>query len=266
LESNRPREDLYLPYADNSGTRIHYETEGSGPPLVLHHWSLGSLKGWGDYGYVDSLRGDYTVVALDGRGHGASDSPHDPASYALENRIADIVAVLDRLGVERAHYYGYSMGGWIGFGIAKNAPHRFKSLAIGGAHPYEQSMSGLRDLLSVGVDQGARALIDLLEWMSGDFARRHESQWLEADFVAQRNAAQDRTSLEDVLPTIDCPCLLLAGTEDGVFPNAEQASRAIPECRFEELPGLDHGGTLARSDLVVPILRAFLEEVEGRAP
>ena len=252
-----------MPYADNRGTRIHYKTEGSGPPLVLQHWSLGSLEGWREYGYIDALKDDYTVVALDARGHGASDSPHDPASYALEYRVGDIVAVLDDLGVEVAHYYGYSMGGWIGFGIAKHAPHRFKSLAIGGAHPYEQNMSGLRDLLTVGVDQGARAFIDLLAGMFGDFAQRHEAQWLEADFVAQRAAAGDRSSLEDVLPTIECLCLLLAGAEDSVFARAERACKAIPQGRLEAFPGLDHGGALARSDLVVPLLKVFFAEADG---
>lgn len=253
-----------MPYADNQGTCIHYETEGSGPPLVLQHWSLGSLDGWHEYGYINALKDSYLVVALDVRGHGASDSPHDPAPYALDNRVGDIVAVLDDLSIECAHYYGYSMGGWIGFGIAQYAPHRFGSLAIGGAHPYEQEMSGLRDLLTVGVDQGARAFIDLLKGMFGDFARRHEAQWLEADFVAQRAAAGDRSSLEAVLPTIECPCLVLAGAEDSIFASAERACKAIPQGRFEALPGMDHGDVLARSDLVVPILRAFFEEVDGR--
>lgn len=254
-----------MPYADNCGTRIHYRVEGSGPPLVLQHWSLGSSVGWYEYGYVDALKDDYTLIALDARGHGASDSPHDPVSYALENRVGDIVAVLDDLNIEHVHYYGYSMGGWIGFGIAKHAPHRLRSLAVGGQHPYEQSMSGLRDLLAVGANQGVRAFIDLMEGTSGDFARRHEAQWLEADLIAQRAAASDRADLEDVLPAIECPCLLLAGTEDGVFSSAERASRAIPQGRFEALPGMDHADVLARSDLVVPLLRSFFSSVGERA-
>jgi pimeloyl-ACP methyl ester carboxylesterase len=54
----------------------------------------------------------------------------------LPLRVSDIVAVLDELGIEKAHYYGYSMGGWIGFGMAKHASDPLRTLIIGGAHPY----------------------------------------------------------------------------------------------------------------------------------
>jgi pimeloyl-ACP methyl ester carboxylesterase len=252
-----------MPYADSDGVRIHYRVEGNGPPLVLTHWSLGSLAGWHEYGYVDLLAADYTVIAHDVRGHGKSDKPHDPADYALESRVADIVAILDDLGLERAHFYGYSMGGWIGFGAAKHAPERFRSFAIGGAHPYAQDMSGLRDLLTVGVDLGGRAFVDRFQEIDEDFTMRHETQWLKADFVAQRAAARDRSSLEETLSRIDCPCLVAAGTEDGVFFEAKRSCAAIPNGRFEALSGLDHGTALARSDLVVPLLRMFLANADG---
>lgn len=251
-----------MPYVENENIRIHYRVEGDGPALLLNHWSLGSLVGWYDYGYVDSLKKDYTVISLDVRGHGKSDKPHEPAAYALENRVADIVAVLDALGVDRAHYYGYSMGGWIGFGIAKYAPERFRSLAVGGAHPYEQSMSGLRDLIAVGVEQGAEAFVNLLMGMNGKWTQKHKAQWMDADFVAQQAAAQDRSSLQDILPMIECPFLVVAGAEDSVFDNAERACEAIPHGRFVSFSGLDHGGVLARSDLIVPLLREFFGEVE----
>ena len=48
-----------MPYADNEGIRIHYRTEGEGPPVVLHHWSLATMEDWYDYGYVSALKNDY---------------------------------------------------------------------------------------------------------------------------------------------------------------------------------------------------------------
>jgi pimeloyl-ACP methyl ester carboxylesterase len=247
-----------MPYVNNGNVRIHYVVEGDGPPVVLNHWSLGTLEGWRTNGFIDRLSANYTVIALDVRGHGKSDKPHDLAAYVLENRVGDIVAILDDMGIEKTHFYGYSMGGWIGYGMAAHARQRLRSLAIGGAHPYEQSMAGLRDLLAVGVQDGAQAFIELMKVTDPDWTRTHETQWMTADFAAQYAVAQDRSSQEDILSTIECPCLILAGSEDGLCEDAERATAQIANARFVALPGLDHGGALARSDLVAPLLREFL--------
>lgn len=252
-----------MPFASNGGVRIHYRTEGSGPPLLLHHWSLGSSQGWYEYGYVDRLRSDFTVIAHDVRGHGRSDKPRDPEAYAQRHRLRDILVVLDELGIERADYYGYSMGGWMGYGVAQQARGRFHAIAVGGAHPFAQDLAGLRELLGIGVERGASAFAEAMAGVAPDFARVHRAEWMTADFAAQRMAAQDRTSLESVLPTIDCPWLALAGTEDDVFSEAQRACREIRRARFEPLADLDHGGALERSDLVAPLLRSFFDEAKG---
>lgn len=254
-----------MPYAGHDGVSIHYLVEGRGTPLLLNHWSLGALEGWVDYGYVDRLKREFTVIALDVRGHGKSDKPRDPKAYALEARVGDIVAVLDDLGIERAHFYGYSMGGWIGFGVGRYAPERVRAVAVGGAHPYAQDMSGLRGLLGIGASEGARAFVEKMREVDEDFARVHEPLWLAADFEAQLLAAQDRASLADALPAFRMPWMILCGSEDPVFDNAERARAEIPGASFASLPGLDHGGALRRSDLVVPLLRSFFHEAEKEA-
>ena len=108
-----------MPYIENSGVRIHYAVEGSGPELVLLHGFMGSIVDWIALGYVGALQAHYRLILIDSRGHGRSDRPHDEASYALDRRVADVTAVLDALSVETAHFWGYSMGGYIGFGMAK---------------------------------------------------------------------------------------------------------------------------------------------------
>jgi pimeloyl-ACP methyl ester carboxylesterase len=67
-----------MPYATNDGVCIHYQEEGSGPPLVLLHGFTLSLEHWRDSGYVTALRDDSRLILMDPRGHGASDKPHDP--------------------------------------------------------------------------------------------------------------------------------------------------------------------------------------------
>src|SRR5438046_9019909 len=137
-----------MPYANHQSTRIHYQVEGEGPPLVLQHGFTGNLKRWYSFGYVDALKADYQLILVDARGHGASDKPHDPAAYALPLRVGDVLAVLDALHLDKVDYWGYSMGGWIGFGMAKYAAKRVQSLVIGGAHPYEQRLPASSRLLT----------------------------------------------------------------------------------------------------------------------
>lgn len=141
-----------MPYAINNGVHIHYQVEGQGPPLVLHHPLGESLACWYEYGYVEALRGRWQLILIDGRGHGKSDKPATLAAYDLEPRAADIVAALDDLALEQAHYFGYSLGGWIGFGLALHAPERVSSLILGGAQPYGQTFALFRQVLDNGID------------------------------------------------------------------------------------------------------------------
>ena len=96
---------------------------------------------------MDALKGDYRLILVDARGHGQSDKPQDPSAYGLEKRVADVTSVVDAMGVAKAHFWGYSMGGWIGFGMAKYAPDRVDRLVIGGSHPYARDQSSVREFL-----------------------------------------------------------------------------------------------------------------------
>lgn len=126
-----------MPYAVNQGVRIHYQIEGDGQPLVLQHGFTDSLETWYEVGYVEGLKAQYCLILIDASGHGASDKPHEPDAYGREQNVDDITSVLDDLDIPRAHYFGYSMGGRIGFATARRAPRpvpflnsrRWKSLS-----------------------------------------------------------------------------------------------------------------------------------------
>jgi pimeloyl-ACP methyl ester carboxylesterase len=124
-----------MPYADNQGVRIHYEVEGSGPPLVIQHGFTDSIQTWYELGYVDALKPDNRLILVDARGHGASDKPHDPEAYKLECNVADVVSVLTDLDIPRAHFFGYSMGAWIAFAMVQYAFDHVHALVIGGGNP-----------------------------------------------------------------------------------------------------------------------------------
>src|SRR5215469_10317577 len=156
-----------MPYARNGSVRIHYEVEGEGPALVLQHGFSESVIDWYESGYVNALKTDYRLILIDARGHGSSDKPHDPDAYVLNRRVGDVAAVLDALEIATVVYWGYSMGGWIGFGMAKYAKERVRALVIGGQHPYARSMAVLRRLIQRGIAKGSGEFVAGMQEMFG---------------------------------------------------------------------------------------------------
>ena len=102
------------------------------------HGLTDSIESWYELGYVDALKPDYQLILLDARGHGRSDKPHEPAAYDMALMAGDVAAVLDAVNLSKAHFLGYSMGGIVGFALAKYAPERVHSLLLGGANPYKR--------------------------------------------------------------------------------------------------------------------------------
>jgi pimeloyl-ACP methyl ester carboxylesterase len=259
-----------MPQATNNGIRIHYEVEGQGPPLLLHTGFMGSIQRWYYTGYAEALRDDYRLIILDPRGQGESDKPHDVDAYALETVVADIVAVLDAEGVDRAHFMGFSMGGVIGFGAGVFAPERFLSLIISGASPYFREPGALVFLMpTVREDvellrQGMPAVVERAEQLFGPLPPESRATWFKNDnqaLAAIMLASERYPDISADLPALSLPALIFCGTEDPIHDLAQRASEAMPNARFVPLDGLDHFQTYFRSDLVLPHVRAFLEEV-----
>lgn len=249
-----------MPYAENQGVRIHYRVEGRGAPLVLQHGFTQTFEDWENCGYVTGLKSNYRVILIDARGHGLSDKPHDAAAYELEKRAGDVVAVLNALGVERAHYWGYSMGGWIGFGMMKYAAGRLEKLVVGGQHAYARNQDGTRRLMRDGIENGRENLIVALERRFGFTASaKDRARYLAADLEAWLAMSGDRASVEDVLPLINIPCCLYVGEGDDIYGEAHSTAERIAGVRFFSLPGLSHAGAFERSDLVIPPVTAFLQ-------
>jgi len=247
-----------MPYAENNGVRIHYRVIGTGKPLVLHHGFTESIEDWSECGYVDALQCQHRLILMDARGHGRSDKPHDPVVYSLETRVRDVVAVLDAIGIKRAHYWGYSMGGWVGFGMAQFAPERVDRLVIGGQHPFARSMENLRQMVRAGIDGGADAFVAAFHKTFGPTEGAFAKRLRAADLHAYLALSQDRPALDELLPQMSMPCCLYAGDADGVFGQARSASERIPGAVFFSLPGLDHCEAFRRAELVLPRVVPFL--------
>lgn len=254
-----------MPYAMNQGVRIHYRVEGEGSPLVLQHGYTWNMDGWRQSGYVEPLKSHYRLVLLDARGHGASDKPHDPDAYRLPLKVGDVVAVLDALDLPSAHFWGYSMGGWIGWGMAKYAPERVQALIIGGAHPYERTTPAASRLDGSDPRAFVEALTRRLGFEFSTLPAAKQAEFLDNDFRALAADQLDRPPLDDMLPAMRMPCFLYGGAADSVTPRMQECVQHLPNASFVSFPGLNHPEAFWRGDVVLPAVMKFLHGVrDGR--
>ncbi|MGW1676120.1 alpha/beta fold hydrolase [Saccharopolyspora sp. NPDC002376] len=135
-------------FARSNGFEIAFEVVGDGPPLVLHPGMFQVGAHWAQAGYTAPLAASHTVITVDPLGLGASDAPRDPEAYALSRRAEYVVAVLDELGVDRAAYWGYSLGALTGYAVAVHAPERITRLVAGGFDPIQGFGSAIGPMLS----------------------------------------------------------------------------------------------------------------------
>jgi pimeloyl-ACP methyl ester carboxylesterase len=128
-------------WVEARGLRFHVAEAGSGDDAVL------LLHGWPQHWYewrhlIPALAGKYRVIAMDLRGFGWSDAPR--GGYEKENLADDVLAVLDRLGIDRLKLVGHDWGGWVGFLLCLRAPERFERyLALNIVHPWIEPRKAL---------------------------------------------------------------------------------------------------------------------------
>jgi pimeloyl-ACP methyl ester carboxylesterase len=112
-------------------TRIAFDVNGTGTPILLLHGGGGSRTDWHEQGYVAHLAEEFTVIAIDLRGHGESDKPIDPDSYSTEKMGQDILTVADACGFGHFILCGYSFGGNVGRYLAVRSDRISKMVMLG---------------------------------------------------------------------------------------------------------------------------------------
>jgi pimeloyl-ACP methyl ester carboxylesterase len=246
-----------MPFICHEGVQIHYQVKGQGPPLVLLHGFTSNLQLWKLLGYVDALSNHYRLILIDCRGHGQSSKPHTAAAYDLHLRVGDVLAVLDHLSIAQAHIYGYSMGGWIGFGLAAHAPQRVHSLVAVGAH----CLDDLTWVAFNGIDgQDEEAFFTALETVLQEPLSPSARIWIQQgnDLQALSAAAQVRSSLEDLLTELSIPMLLVVGDADPRYPLVQVCAQKLSHASLQILPNCNHTQCFLESHRSLLLVQEFL--------
>jgi 2-succinyl-6-hydroxy-2,4-cyclohexadiene-1-carboxylate synthase len=288
-------QDLYVA---TNGIRLHvHDYADNGPAVIFLHYGGGNLACWN--GVVPFLAPDYHVVAIDTRGHGLSDSPKQ--GYDLSTMAADVLGVMDYLGVGKAHFVGSSMGGEISVCLAAAHPERVLSVACEGAlqnvfgkyalydTPVELRNAKKQELLErirLNPRPTFATLDDLLEharqtwptWnelheettRAGTY-QRNDGRWAyrQSELAREEYAkAFWDTDFEPFFQTIRCPVLFVPGEEefaDAAITAATALFRSYLRCsRVELLKGAHHACTMMdMPDAFTGLIKDFFAGVDS---
>ncbi len=266
-----------MPYVRSSdGIRLHYEVIGrSNATPVLMIQGLGADKhGWDMQRIPLALQ--YRVIAFDNRGAGRSDKPF--GHYSLEQMAADAIAVLDQVGVEKAHIVGASMGGAITQIIGLKYPERVMSLTLACTacrnHPWRREL--LHGWAAHATEKGMGAMTrEAARWVIGPRSFRRllpAFGWLgplamgrtSHAFVSQVNAILDiDDSISDQLIDVKAPTLVLVGNQDILTPrgDSEEIADLMPNAELVVISGAAHGFMVEHATTFNRVLMEFLGRV-----
>lgn len=260
---------------DSNGVKIRYVSEGQGEAVVLVHGWMGDATMWGQDATGNpkpKAPEGFRVIALDCRGHGKSDKPHDPAKYGAE-MAEDVVRLLDHLKIKKAHLIGYSMGAFIVGKVAATHPERAISLIYGGQAPLLTGEAGSREIeaLAKAVEEG-KGLGPYLMEVRPALTREQADELAKflyggKDAKAWALAGLSFKGLEvrkEDLIACRAPTLFLYGSNEVESTKARVAALRplLVGCEETIVPGGDHVTTLLKPEFGAAIL-SFMKAHRG---
>ena len=243
-----------MPYADVNGLHLYYEEHGGGPPLVLLHGGLMTIEL--NFGVaLPALADHHRVIAVELQGHGrTADVSRSPT---FPHFAADVIALLDHLGIDRTDVVGFSVGGLTAYELIISYPHRVHRAVVASAH-HRNIRAGEADPARLPTPEDFEAMRDAYIAKAPDPSA--------FDGVAERTSGlvQSFTGwTDDQLRAVLAPVLVLVGDTDFIHvDDAEETMRLLPHGQLAVLPGTTHMD-LTRTALLASVIEAFLEQ---RAP
>jgi len=250
---------------------VSYRVAGQGPALYMVH-GIGARKSTWDE-LVDGLKQHFTCVSYDLRGHG--ESPIPPTPYSLDDLVEDLEALRQKLGHDKIHVIGHSLGGMIGPAYARRHPEHTLSVgllstAAGRSTDDRAKLKAVGDAMEQnGVSETLATFV--ARWFTDAFIAAHPER-IEARLQQVRDTPEDvflsvfqiyaTTEMAPWLNEVKHPCLVLTGEFDaGCNPRLNQLiHHELPDSRLVILDGFKHSLLMEASEQLLPQMKAFLLE------
>src|SRR5262245_55864902 len=238
---------------------LHHRVDGpDGAPVVVLGNSIGTTTAMWDP-QVPALARRYRVVRYDHRGHGGSPVP--PGPYALDDLGGDVLALLDRLGLDRVAYCGLSLGGMVGMWLGINAPERLSSLVLCCTSAYLGPPDRWLERIDLVRREGTQALVGAMtpRWFSAStlaasppFVEELVAGLADSpdEGYAGCSAAIAGMDLRGEIHAITAPTLIICGAEDPATPlaMAVEMHERIAHSELVVLPDSGHLATVEQPD------------------
>jgi pimeloyl-ACP methyl ester carboxylesterase len=238
-----------------------HNPQAKGVPLILTH-GFGATSGmWSPN--IDALSVDRPVIAWDMRGHGSSDAPEDMGRYSEQISVADMAAILDEAGAERAVVGGMSLGGYLSLAFNLVHPQRVAALVLVDTGPGYRNDEA-RDKWNAWVERRAEELergktrADSSAELAQAVHEHPEGLPRAARGVMAQKDARVITSLD----SITAPTLVIVGAQDTEFlAGAEYMHRKIPNARKVVIDDAGHAANMDQPETFNTAVREFLEKL-----
>jgi pimeloyl-ACP methyl ester carboxylesterase len=253
-----------MPKLNRDGVNIYYEVHGSGAVLLLTHGYSATAQMW--KGNIEALSKKHMLVTWDMRGHGQSDYPADPSAYSEEATIADIAAILDKVGAKKAIVGGLSLGGYMSLAFYRAHPERVSALLIIDTGPGFKKGDAREAWNKRARETGDRYDKEGLAMLSSGSAERAHAVHRSADGLARAARgmlAQKNSAVIESLPNIKVPSIVIVGANDTPFLAASDYMAAkIPGAKKVVIANAGHASNIdqpkAFDDAVVSFINGLV--------
>lgn len=201
------------------GLTLHYDTDGSGSPVVLLHSFGCDGRLWTGSALVPALvESGRRLVALDARGHGRSDKPYETSRYGVDAMAQDVISLLDHLGADTADVVAYSMGSFVALRLLQMEP-RVRRAALGGigAAALNDQLFGPADIPGGEASDSAR---DLVSSLASHLTRRIDTGQADARALLEVLRGGFSPPDKNFANVTACPLLISGDADDDPSPLA----------------------------------------------